>query len=65
MVCSLPDYGQARILRLRPGEVRLEVRIFAGQCPRAVSGDGGQKLRARVAVRAVYTEGKLWNCNTN
>ena len=29
--------------------------IFTGQCPWAASGDGGQKLRARVAVRAVYT----------
>ena len=55
MVCSLPDYGQARILRSMSDDVRLEVRIFAGQCPWAVSGNGGQKLRARVAVRAVYT----------
>ena len=28
---------------------------IAGQCPWAVSGSSGQKVRARVAVRAVYT----------
>ena len=28
----------------------------AGQCPWAVTGEGGQLLRAAVAVRAAYTE---------
>ena len=32
----------------------------AGQCPWAVTGEGGQILRAAVAVRATYTD--VQNC---
>lgn len=31
----------------------------AGQCPWAVTGEGGQLLRATVAVRAAYTVFKI------
>ena len=48
--------GVALITSLDKAKDALAGKTSAGQCPWAVTGEGGQILRAAVAVRAAYTE---------